>query len=363
VSCNYEIYDQEDLHYLTCPYKPHMKFLSHFLAIFLITSCNDHKPNSGADPLAATLIDIPVPWDTVQWPIALEESGWRRLSLTPAEHCYLFRRTRAPGRSGRFHPMAEFHGLEWEPRFCHDEYLRSKFHWPGPSLFFERISEDKTLGCILVLEYSRYAEGLLPERPSYWSPTPPRISLKLFHKDSIIEGVIPPEHELAPFDKGSFIQLYKRLDRSLQKLTGDKYPSEIMPKLKNSPRLPPRDYRHMVGYKEYESGNSCIQAKLKLLPAKPPIEYRREAYGAWLWNDDTGEYEDDRSLYNDKAFKPRFGRSRQVSDFVIYDIHWEDLAIYVEIVLNRYEGQYHGHGDTTGVQPCPRLSTLKLPVK
>ena len=188
--------------------------------------------------------------------------------------------------------------------------------------------------------------------------------MKLFHHDSLIQRLGQDTTQPAPFDQDGFRQLYRQLDLYLQSLTGDHTPYQRFPQLKDPSCLSPRMYRDLEGELDYNLGSiGCIEASLKCLPVQPIMEYRREAINsvALVWDPAKNQYWDDTTVQDEQQFQAKYHRHSTSGDRVVYDVRWEDLAIYVEILMNRYEGQISGVGDTAGMAPCPRLTSTRIP--
>jgi len=328
----------------------------------LALSCREVKRSIEETESAASLMDIPVPWDTLQLHATLGEPEWRRLFFTPTEHCTAFKRMVSYDIWGTT-PIGDHCGLEYEP-VCYKEYTPSLMQTIAPSLFFERTIDIPYLKCLVAFEYPRYVTGVLLSMPSYHVLSPPKISMKLFHHDTLIERLSQDTTPMGPFDKDGFRRLYKELDRYLQALTGDRSPYQSMPYLKQEGCLPPRGYVDLIGSLSYGlATEGCIEARLSCLPIQPVRNYHREALKsvALIWDPDKDAYWEDTSVQDEQQFQAKYHRHSTTSDRAVYDVRWEDLAIYVEILVNRHEGQIHGVGDTTGMEPCPRIASTRLP--
>lgn len=326
---------------------------------FLVLSCNPPEPVDHKVKWADDLTDLPVPWDTMQLNERCIAPEWKRMSLTPLEHATVFERSVA--FEGNL-PIGGLCGLDRDP-ILYRTYYHTLSQAIAPSLFFERTIDIPFLRCIVAFEYPWYVTGVLPSMPSYHALSPPKIRMKLFHHDPLIDSLSHDTVATLPFDKEAFRELYKELDHYLQELTGDRSPYQALPYLKEAGCLSPRDYADLLGELVYGHLKACcIQARLKCLPVQPVRTYRKQTYnGAWIWDADKSEYWEDTTVWDVHQFKAKYHRDRNTGDEVIYDVHWEDLAIYVEILFNRFEGQFMGGGDTVGMAPCPRITTTRLP--
>ena len=326
-------------------------------AAALVLSCSDPQRVDQIG-LAAPLMDLPVPWDTLRLHEVLVDPEWQQIKLTPYEHCWTF--SRPPGHwTNRYCGLTHYFN-------CPTEYYPDIIRSISPSLFFNRRIDIPYLHCLVAFEYPRYAKGQLFSMSSYFSLTPPRISVKLFHNDSLIQRLAKDTASPPPFDKDGFRQLYHQLDLYLRDLTGDPTPHQRFPELQDPYCFAPRNYSDLLGQLEYNFGKyGCIEASLKCLPAQPVLTYRREAVKseALVWDPDKDEYWEDTTVQNEQQFQAKYHRHSTTSDEIVYDVHWEDLAIYVEILFNRYEGQSMGVGDTVGMAPCPRITSTRLPVR
>ena len=297
-------------------------------------------------------MDLPVPWDTLQLNEVLGGDEWHRINFNFHEHCRTF--YRSIDRYSNIERYLNCGGIDYHPQ---------QLERISPSLFFERGIDIPYLRCLVAFEYPRYVTGVLFSMPSDHVLSPPKISIKLFHHDTLIEPLAHDTTPLEPFDKDEFRRLFTELDRYLQDLTGDHSPTQRMRNLRNTSSLPPRGYADLLGQLDYHfSESGCIQASLKCLPVQPFQSYYRHTYGgAWVLDRATDQYWIDTTVTDRDRYKAKYGREWSAEYGYIYDVRWEDLAIYVEILMNRYEGQISGVGDTVGMVPCPRITSLRLP--
>lgn len=67
-----------------------MRLVLFLSAAALVLSCREPQRADDQLGLAAPLMDLPVPWDTLQLHETLVDSEWQQLRLTPYEHCWTF---------------------------------------------------------------------------------------------------------------------------------------------------------------------------------------------------------------------------------------------------------------------------------
>lgn len=297
-------------------------------------------------------MSVPVPWDTTELIATLDTLEWKRLFLTQEEQCIAF--DRSWSKYG-------WCGLEYFPN-CYSEYDHSSTRENSTSLFFEHATDIPYLRCLVALEYPRYVQGQLTSQPWYYSFSSPKVTLKLFHRDTLIERLAPGGIPSVPFDQDGFRALYRELTRYLAELSGDHVPIPEF-KLGVDGCLPPRGYADLVGGLRFNyMRGGCIQANLKCLPVQPLIKYHlnKTTDGPWIYNVKMDQYWIDSTVPYPDQYEAKYRRTWGVEQSQVFDVRWEDLAIYVEVYTNRFEGQMYGKGDTIGRVPCPRITSLHV---
>lgn len=330
------------------------------LLLILCLSCTVPKGEPDPHGHAMQLLDLPVPWDTLQIKEGLKEPEWRSVKMNYYQQCQVF------NRKPMYHSWGQggYCDLEISPT-CGEHYMDDASHSINPSLFYQRTTGLSNLKCIVAFGYPRFVTGVLTSTPEYYTRSTPKISFKLYHRDTLLGRITGDSSMSYSFDTSEFRTLHKTLDYYLRTLTGISTPYQALPDLKNPGSLPPRGYADLIGMLDYGlSEGGCIQARMSCLPALPLEAYYKHTYdGAWIWDKETSEYSVDTTVAQLDQFKAKYQRDRNTSDQAIYDVHWEDLAIYVEIWVNRYEGQSYGMGDTTNMKACPRVTSTRLPVE